>query len=370
MAKKDYYEILGVPREASETDLKKAYRKLAVKFHPDKNPGNKEAEESFKELGEAYEVLSDTEKRKRYDQFGHEDSRAQHHNPNDMFEQFMQMHGFGNNGRRRQVRRRGSDLKITVSLTYQEIITGVHKKIRLNKNTNCKGCQGNGSKNGTSLDTCDKCRGSGIIVERAQRGPMIYEQQRGCDKCGGEGKSIKEKCTLCKGAGVEVKSEEIEFDILPGAVAGMVFQISGQGNEIKEGDPGSLLIAVEEVQSEIFKRDGINMVQDLFISFVDAVLGADGIEVMTIEGVVKIKIEPGTENGKILRLKGKGIPEMGTNNRGDMFIHVNVFVPKNITKEEEQKLEQFKMCESFKPTIDKTKNVKGIYSKILDELNE
>src|ERR1035437_813866 len=218
MAKKDYYEILGVPREASETDLKKAYRKLAVKFHPDKNPGNKEAEESFKELGEAYEVLSDTEKRKRYDQFGHEDSRAQHHNPNDMFEQFMQMHGFGNNGRRRQVRRRGSDLKITVSLTYQEIITGVHKKIRLNKNTNCKGCQGNGSKNGTSLDTCDKCRGSGIIVERAQRGPMIYEQQRGCDKCGGEGKSIKEKCTLCKGAGVEVKSEEIEFDILPGAV--------------------------------------------------------------------------------------------------------------------------------------------------------
>lgn len=372
MAKRDYYEILEVAKNASDAEIKKAYRKLAVKFHPDKNPDNKEAEEKFKELGEAYETLSDPEKRKRYDAYGHEDNMSQRHgNPNDMFEQFMRSHGFGGGGfggRRHARRRKGSDLRITVALTLQEIFSGVHKKVKLNRDLNCKGCSGNGSKDGNSFKHCDTCGGAGVETKVFQQGAAIFHQQFTCTQCHGEGNIIKEKCDLCRGTGIEVKSDDIEFDISPGTISGMVMQIVGFGNDVKGGEPGNLLIAVEEISNDLLKRSGLNIMYDLFISFFDAVLGAEGIEVMTVEGTVKIKIEPGTENGKVLRLKNRGVPEYGTDKRGDQLVHVNIYVPKDLTKEEEHKLEQLKKSDSFKPNLNKVKNIKGIYSRFLDDL--
>jgi molecular chaperone DnaJ len=386
MSKRDYYEILEIKKDATQDEIKKAYRKLAIKYHPDKNPDNKEAENKFKEINEAHEVLSDPDKRQKYDSYGHNFERGGFghgggHANSDMFQEFMRQHGFGNFGfggwndmgrgqRQQQRRRKGSDLRIQITLTLKEILTGVHKKIKIKRETNCTDCGGNGSKNGNSIDQCDNCNGTGTQTNMFQRGNTVFQQSSVCTKCHGEGKKIKEPCSKCRGVGLESKMEEVEFDIPKGAVSGYVFQVNGAGNEARGGgDSGNLVIVIDEVIDPVLKREGININSDIFISFFDAVLGNNEIEVPTIDGSVKIKIEPGTENGKLLRLKGKGIPEITTDRIGDQMVYVNVYVPKSVSEEEKKKLEKLKNIDSFIPTKEKIEHIKGVYSRILDDID-
>ena len=382
--KKDYYEVLELTAEDKKLNaeefkkkLKNNYRSLCKKYHPDKNPNNKEAEEKFKLINEANEILSDPEKKQQYDRFGHDGPRQSQgggfggfngFNQDDIFEHFMG--GFGGRRQRQNPIKRGSDIRIKVNLTLKEIVTGVHKKVKLNREMSCKPCSGNGSKDGNSFSTCSNCNGTGQEI-RVTQTPMGHMQQISpCSICGGSGRQVLEKCKICNGNGFNLKSQEIEFDIIPGAVQDMYFQLEGFGNEARgEGITGNLIVLINEIIDEKLKRKNTDILSDLFISYADAVLGAEGIELKTIDGYVKIKIDPATENGKLLRLKNKGIPNVQDNSkRGDHLVYVNIYIPKNISEEEKNKLRDIQKVENMNPSETKVMHIKGVCQRILEEI--
>ncbi len=365
MSKRDYYEVLGVSKGATETDLKKAYRQMALKYHPDKNPGNKDAEEKFKEAAEAYEILSDPDKRQRYNQFGHagvggaSGNGGFHMNVEDIFSHFGDIFGghqsfesfFGggsSRGGRRYVSK-GSNLRIKVKLTLQEIVNGIDKKIKVSKLIACATCNGSGAQNASAFQTCSSCKGSGYV--RRVTNTILGQMQTTttCPVCQGEGQTIAAKCRTCQGHGTQQGEEVITINIPPGVAEGMQMTVSGKGNSAERGGiPGDLIVLIEEEQDPHLKRDGHHLLYELYISIPDAALGTS-VEVPTIEGKAKIKIEPGTQAGKVLRLKNKGLPELNTHFRGDLLVNINVWTPQHLSPEEKKILEKFKTSENFQP---------------------
>ena len=351
MAKRDYYEILGLSSSATADEIKKAYRKMAIKFHPDKNPDNPEAEEKFKEAAEAYEILSDANKKGRYDQFGHAGMGGGGFgggggggmNMDDIFSQFGDIFGgggggfgdmFGNGGGggRRRRQRKGSDLRITLKLTLEDIANGVEKNIKVKRDVACNSCKGNGSKNGNSEQNCTTCHGSGQVhrVVNTMLGQMSSSST--CPTCNGQGKIIKEKCTSCHGAGTEKKDEVIPINIPAGVTSGMQLSMSGKGNFPRGGGvPGDLLIVIQEEEHEVLKREGNNVIYDLHLNLADAALGTT-MEIPTISGKVRITIDSGTQSGKLLRLRGKGIPDVNGYGKGDQLVHISIWTPTELIK--------------------------------------
>lgn len=364
MAKRDYYDILGISRNADQAEIKSAYRKLAIKYHPDKNPDNKEAEEKFKEAAEAYEVLSNAEKRQRYDQFGHAGGASGGFgggsmNMEDIFSQFGDIFGgggspfesfFGGGGQRSSRRvAKGTNLRIKVKLTLSEIAKGAEKKIKVNKKVVCSTCDGTGAKDKSSFNTCRTCGGTGAV--RRVTNTILGQMQTTstCPTCNGEGVEISAKCTSCHGEGLMRGEETISINIPAGVSEGMQLSMSGKGNAAPRGGvPGDLIILIEELPHETLKRDGTNVIYDLYVNFVDAALGTS-VEIPTIDGKAKIKIESGTQGGKILRLKGKGVPEVNSYHKGDQLVYVNVWTPKALSSEEKELLERLRNSPNFKP---------------------
>lgn len=377
MSKRDYYDVLGVSKSAEASEIKSAYRKLAIKYHPDKNPGDHEAEEKFKEAAEAYEVLSNADKRRRYDQFGHAGNSASGFggggmNMEDIFSQFGDIFGGGgspfesffNGGRGGGGRRvqRGTNLRVKIKLTLEEIANGTEKKIKVNKQVSCHTCNGTGAKDQSSQKTCGTCGGSGSV--RRVTNTILGQMQTTstCPTCNGEGIQITAKCTSCSGSGLTRDDENISINIPAGVSEGMQLSMSGKGNAAPRGGiAGDLIILIEEVLHETLKRDGINVIYDLYVNFADAALGTN-IEIPTIDGRAKIKIEPGTQGGKILRLKGKGLPEVNSYHKGDQLVYVNVWTPKAVSKEEREVLERLKDSSNFKPQPGK--NEKSFFERI------
>lgn len=365
--KRDYYEILGVQRNATKEDIKKAYRKMALKYHPDKNPGNAEAEEKFKEAAEAYEVLSDDNKRARYDQFGHAGMGngaggggfAHDWTIEDIFAQFGDIFGghFGSfagfggfsGGRSSRRTNRGTDLRVKVKLSLSDIANGVEKKIKVNKYVSCHSCGGTGAAGGSSYSTCSTCRGSGYVTRVTNTLLGQMQTTSPCPTCNGEGKVITNKCVACNGEGVVRADEVITVKIPAGVAEGMQLNVQGKGNAARRGGvPGDLLVMIEEEKHPNLVRDGNDLIYNLNISIPDAILGAP-VEIPTVDGKVKIKIEPGTQPGKILRLRGKGLPEVNSYQRGDLLVAVNVYIPKNLTLEERAIFEKFAKSPNFTP---------------------
>ncbi len=383
MAKRDYYEILGVSKGADAKEIKKAYRKIAMKYHPDKNPDNKEAEEKFKEAAEAYEILSDEDKRARYDRFGHAGVGGNSGfggrggmTMEDIFSQFGDIFGdggspfesfFGGGGRRQQRRsggQRGSNLRIRVKLSLEEIAEGVTKKIKVKKSIKCNTCNGSGAKDANSVSTCNTCKGSGYV--RQVRSTFLGQMQTtvACPTCKGSGKQITAKCGTCRGEGKTKGDETISIDIPAGVSEGMQLSMSGKGNAGTNGGPaGDLLISIEEKPHEFLQRDGSNLIYDLYLNFADAALGAS-VEVPTLNGKVKIKIPNGTQAGKIFRLKGKGLPSVQSYGKGDQLIHVNIWTPKKLNDDEKRLLEKLRMMPNFNP--DPGKSEKSFFEKMKD----
>ena len=380
MAKRDYYEVLDVAKNATDEEIKKAYRKKAIQYHPDKNPGDKEAEEKFKEAAEAYEVLSNPDKRSRYDQFGHEGLNGAaggggfsaggmsmediFSHFGDIFGSFGGFGGFGGGGRRARRVNRGSNLRVKVKLTLEEIATGVEKKIKVKKYVACQHCQGTGAKEGSSYSTCSTCKGSGQVtrIQNTILGQM--QTTSTCPTCEGEGKIINEKCTYCNGEGVELSEEVITLDIPAGVAEGMQLSLSGKGNAARRGGVnGDLIVLVEEQEHPQLVRDGNDLLYNVFVSFPEAVLG-DSAEIPTLEGKVKVKVEPGTQPGKILRLRGKGLPDVNGYGKGDLLVKVNVWIPKSLSKEDKKIVEKLKDYDVFKPG--KADNKTGFFKKMKD----
>lgn len=379
--KRDYYEVLGVSKNASEDEIKKAYRKMAIKYHPDKNPDDKTAEEKFKEAAEAYDVLSNSEKKARYDRFGHAGMGgaasqgagggfAGGMSMDDIFEQFGDVFGGFGGGRRSGSSRRvnrGSDIRIKVSLTLEEIAKGVEKKVKVNKNNKCDTCDGSGAENGSSFTTCSTCNGSGHVtkVTNTFLGPM--QTSSACGTCGGDGKIITNKCKKCFGDGVVRSEVVIPINIPAGVEEGMQLQVSGMGNAgARRGVNGDLLVVIEEKEHEFLKREGQHLHYDLFISFIDAVLGTSPV-VPTLEGKVKIKIDPGTQGGKLLRLRGKGLPSVNSYGTGDLLVNVNIWTPQKISNDERKILEKLQESENFKPNP--THKDKGFFDRMKEYFN-
>lgn len=379
--KRDYYEILGVAKSASQDEIKKAYRKVAMQFHPDRNPNNKEAEEKFKEAAEAYEVLSDPDKRAQYDRFGHAATGAGrggygggNMNMEDIFSNFGDIFGedifgsfFGGNrgaGGRRGRGTRGSNLRVKIRLTYEEIAKGANKKIKVKKYVPCQHCNGLGAKDKNAFQTCGTCGGSGQVRKVTQTFLGQMQTVTTCPSCQGEGQIITSKCGHCKGEGRAYGEEMISVDIPAGVGEGMQLSMSGKGNAGERGGaPGDLLILIEEEPHPELHRDGLNVAFDLHISFPDAVFGTQ-VEVPTIDGKAKIKIPAGTQSGKIFRLKGKGFPSVNSYEKGDQLIHVNVWTPQNLTADEKAMLEKMQQAENFQPNPEKSE--KGFFEKVRD----
>lgn len=371
MAKRDYYEILEIAKSASAEEIKKAYRKKAIQFHPDKNPGDKAAEEKFKEAAEAYEVLSNDQKKAAYDRYGHDGVKSQGgfgggqgFNMEDIFSQFGDIFGNGGGGggfesffggqSNGRGRKKGENLRIKLKLNLEEIAHGVEKKIKVKKYISCKDCGGNGSKNGTSVENCSHCNGTGQVrkVVNTMLGQMVSATP--CNVCQGEGKKITQTCQTCKGEGRISDEEVISVKIPAGVGEGMQMNVSGKGNVPQRGGAaGDLLILIEEEEDDTLKRDGNNVIYDLHINFADACLGTS-VEIPTIDGKVKIKIDAGTQAGKVLRLRDKGIKDVNGYGRGDQLIYVNVWTPKQLTSEEKVILEKLKKSPNFEPKPNKT----------------
>lgn len=378
MSKRDYYEILEVDKNASDVEIKKAYRKVAIKFHPDKNPDNKEAEEKFKEAAEAYDVLSNPDKKARYDKYGHAGVGGaagggfggQGMSMDDIFSHFGDIFGgafgggfgggFGGSSGRRRVNR-GTNLRIKVKLTLEEISKGAEKKVRVNKYINCSSCNGSGAE-GHGRSTCSTCHGSGQVTRIVNSFLGQMQTSSTCPQCGGEGEIITHKCTTCHGNGIVKGEEVITLNIPAGVSDGMQLSMSGKGNAAARGGvPGDLIILIEEAPHNDLERDGMNLLYDHFISFIDASLGAT-IDVPTLEGKARVKIAPGTQPGKVLRLKGKGLPDINSYGKGDLLVNINVWVPKNLSASEREILANLEKSPNFQPDPDNKE--KGFFNRM------
>ena len=381
MSKRDYYEILGVSKTASADEIKKAYRKVAMQFHPDRNPGDKAAEEKFNEAAEAYEVLSDADKKAQYDRYGHAGVSGQGRgfggggmNMEDIFSQFGDIFGDdlfgsffgggqrGGRGGQRSRGVRGNNLRVKLKLNYEEIAKGVTKNIKVKKHVPCTTCDGSGAKDKGSMQSCGTCGGSGQVrrVQNTFLGQM--QTVTTCPNCHGEGSTITAKCAPCKGEGRVFGEETVSIDIPAGVQEGMQLNVSGKGNAGERGGmPGDLIILIEEEPHKDLHREGLNVAYELHLSFPDVVFGTQ-VEVPTIDGKAKIKIPAGTQSGKILRLKGKGFPSVNSYEKGDQLIQVTVWTPQELSTEEKSLLEKLGQSPNFKPNPDK--NEKSFFDKV------
>ncbi|MBR3917064.1 MAG: molecular chaperone DnaJ [Bacteroidaceae bacterium] len=366
MAKRDYYEVLGVEKNASANDIKKAYRKLAIQYHPDKNPDDKKAEEKFKEAAEAYSVLSDPDKRARYDQFGHEGLggaagggfNGAGMDMNDIFSMFGDIFGgrggfsgFGGfgGGSAGPQKFRGSDQRVKVKLNLQEIANGVTKKFKLKKYVKCSHCGGTGAE-GNATETCPDCHGTGRVVRTQQSFFGMMRSEVACPRCNGEGKIIKNKCPHCNGEGVVMGEEVVEVQIPAGVVEGMQLSMRGKGNAGKRnGINGDLLILIEEEKHPTLVRDENDLIYSLLLDIPTAALGGFA-EIPTIDGKAKVTIDPGTQPGKVLRLRGKGLPTLNGYGKGDIVVNISVYIPETLSKEEKKTIENFRESDNFRPS--------------------
>ncbi|MCM0648832.1 molecular chaperone DnaJ [Clostridium swellfunianum] len=350
MAKKDYYEVLGLQKGASDDDIKKAFRKLAIKYHPDKNQGDKEAEEKFKEINEAYQVLSDPEKKVNYDQYGTADFNGGGFGGGGF--DFNDMGGFGDifesffgggfsSGRRRNGPERGADIEYNLSLTFEEAVFGVEKEISVTKQERCETCSGSGAKPGTHPKTCDKCGGSGQV--RVQRNTPLgsFVSVNTCDKCGGKGKLVSDPCPTCRGTGKERKNRKIKINVPAGVDTGNVIPLRGHGEHgANGGPPGDLYVNIKVAAHPQFKRKGFDIYIDRHISFAKATLGCE-LKVPTVDGEVKYDVPAGTQPGTVFRLKGKGVPRVNSSGRGDQYVNIIVDVPKSLNEKQKEALKMF-----------------------------
>ena len=381
--KRDYYEVLGVKKDASADEIKKAYRKLALKYHPDKNPGDKEAEEKFKEAAEAYDVLSDAEKRSKYDRFGHAGGPQMGAggfggggfggfgggmSMEDIFAHFGDIFGdvggsFGSGfggaatGAPRKHVNKGQDLRITVKVSLKDVMNGVDKKLKIPRLVADSHCNGTGAKDGTAFRTCPRCQGTGYISQVVQSMFGVQERRAVCPECSGEGKIISEECTFCHGSGVEKRDEVVSFHIPAGVSDGMVLTMRGKGNAPRRGGVnGDLLVVIQEEKDPELIRDGNDLIYNLMLDFPTAALGGSA-EVPTVDGRARLKIAPGTQPGKVLRLRGKGLPQMNSSVRGDLLVNVMVYVPETLTDAEKAAVESLKDQPNIVPTESTSKRI-------------
>jgi molecular chaperone DnaJ len=372
VSKRDYYEILGVAKSASDEEIKKAYRKKAIEFHPDKNPGDKVAEEKFKEAAEAYEVLSDPQKRQRYDQFGHSGMGGNggyggaqwSGNMEDIFSHFGDIFGghfgggfsgFGGGRSGGQRVNRGSDLRVKVSLTLQEVAAGVEKKLKVKKYITCSHCSGSGAADSNSISTCSTCKGSGRVTRVQQTILGAMQTQSVCPNCGGDGKTITSKCPHCGGEGVVRGEEVISVNIPAGVMEGMQLSVSGKGNAARRGGiNGDLLVVIEEEPHPELIRDENDLIYNLLLDITTVILGGS-VEVPTVDGRVKVRIDPGTQPSKVLRLRGKGLPSVNRYGTGDLLVNIGVYIPENLSKEELKSIEKLQESPNIRPTASATK---------------
>ncbi|MES2882224.1 MAG: molecular chaperone DnaJ [Bacteroidota bacterium] len=375
--KRDYYEILGVGKSASADELKKNYRKVAMQYHPDRNPGDKAAEEKFKEAAEAYEILTDQDRRAQYDRYGHAGVSSNgrgggHPNMEDIFSQFGDVFGedvFGSffggrqgGGQRRARGVRGSNLRIKLKLNFEEIAKGVTKNIKVKKYVGCNTCGGNGAKDKGSVQNCGTCGGSGQVRKVTNTFLGQMQTVTTCPTCSGEGTTVTAKCTNCRGEGRVYDEETVNMEIPAGVQEGMQLNISGRGNAGERGGPaGDLIILIEEEPHKELEREGLNVAYELHLSFPDAVFGTQ-VEVPTIDGRAKIKIPAGTQSGKVFRLKGKGFPAVNSYERGDQLVQVNLWTPQHISSDEKAALEKLAHSSNFKPAPEK--NQKSFFEKM------
>ena len=365
--KRDYYEVLGISKNATEEEIKKAYRKIAIQYHPDRNPGDKQAEEKFKEAAEAYNVLHDPQKRQQYDQFGFEGPMGAGGfgsggfgggmNMDDIFSMFGDIfggHGFGGFGGRRssrQAQHRGTDLRLKVRLTLEEVNQGVTKKFKVRKDVPCEHCHGTGAENGSGQETCPTCHGAGVVTRTQQSIFGMMQTQSVCPTCQGEGQVIKNKCHECHGTGVVKGEEVVEIKIPAGVAQGMVVNVPGKGNAgQRNGIAGDIQVFIEEEESSVFVRDDNDLIYNLLLDFPTAALGGEA-DIPTIDGrTLKVKIDPGTQPGKTLRLRDKGLPAVQGygQGHGDLVVNISVYVPKTLSREEKKALEELKKSDNFK----------------------
>ncbi|HIZ87825.1 MAG TPA: molecular chaperone DnaJ [Candidatus Coprenecus pullistercoris] len=369
--KRDYYEVLGVSRDASADEIKKAYRKMALKYHPDRNPGDAAAEEKFKEAAEAYDVLSNPDKKARYDQFGHAGVGGAAggaggfdgfggFSMEDIFSRFGDIFGggfggsfggFGSSGRSGASSRaqKGSNIRIRVKLSLAEIVNGTTKTVKIPKSVKCPKCGGRGAESEADVHTCETCHGTGVVTRIVQSFMGRMQTSSPCPACGGEGKVISKPCSRCHGAGVVEGTEEVSFKIPAGVVEGMQLTVHGKGNAAKgNGVNGDLLVMIEEEENDELQRDGNNLIYTLFVSMPDLVLGTSA-EIPSADGKVRIKVEPGTQSGTFLRVRGKGIPDINGYGRGDLLVYIQAWTPKKVSREEKDMLEKLRISPDFAP---------------------
>jgi len=380
MEKRDYYEVLGVSKNATDAEIKSAYKKMAIKYHPDRNPGDKEAEEKFKEAAEAYDVLRDPEKRQRYDQFGHEGLNgaggfsSTSMNMDDIFSMFGDIfggHGFGSafgfGGNGGTARFRGADLRLKVKVTLNEVATGCTKKFKVRKNVACTHCHGSGSEDGHT-DVCPQCKGTGHVVRMVNSVFGRMQTQTTCPQCQGTGHVIKNKCHECGGKGVVSGEEVIEVHIPAGVMDGMVLNLEGKGHAGQQnGVPGDIQVYIEVENTTELTRDNNNLIYNLLLDVPTAVLGGTA-EVPTLDGRAKIKIDPGTQPGKIMRLRGKGLPSVqgyGYGN-GDLIVNIGVYIPESLNAEERAAFEKLRESDNMRPSKKSKENFFNRFKRMFD----